>query len=317
VTTATRGVDSIALLWPGQGGTPAMSAAIQGESFRQARGLLMTSRSRGGIRVMAWPEHGIIKAEGRLSAALDRDRKSWRLASREEVRDADEAMREAVREVLGRPPEGARCEVGRYDLANERAYEDSSDGLAVLAAMSALTPAGFLTRTFSAPGGGVQSVSMVSAGRAVPHFRAYDKGLESGSHAAGERVRFEIQRRLPKPSRISPETLAQSDMRAAYRRTLEPFMKEAPAVVTHPSSVVDELARQVHTGDLTMARAERLAGSAEFLRRYGRGIYEGKASERRLRALRSAGIATSEHLPADRLVPVGRLLADVVQEWSA
>ena len=89
-------------------------------------------------------------------------------------------------------------------------------------------------------------------------------------------------------------------------------------MVTHPAAVVDELVRQVAAGDLSIARAERLAGSIEILRRHGRAIYgDDRKSWRRLHALREAGIAATDHLPVDRVVPVGQLLADVVADWGA
>lgn len=313
---ADRGIDTLALLWPCQGGTEAMSAAGRVESYRHARGVLMAQRSTGGIRVLAWPEHGVLKAEGRLSAALDGDPGTWRLAQRGEVLAADDAMREAVREVLGHAPDGRAVLVGRYDLATEAHYTDPTQGLATLAAMSALAPSGHLTRTFAAPGGRVQSVAMVTERRAVPVFRAYDKGIESGSHAPGERVRFEAQRRLPSGRRTTPRQLARGDLRSAFARTLQPFVREAPMTVTHPASVVDELAGRVQRGELTVARAERLAGSIEFLRRYGRAIYETRQGQRRLRALREAGIAVSDYLPEASVVPVGQVLSDVVEAWS-
>jgi hypothetical protein len=88
--------------------------------------------------------------------------------------------------------------------------------------------------------------------------------------------------------------------------------------VTTASGVVDQLAQKLGDGELSAARAERLVGAAELLRRYGRGIYAtDKQSARRLRALRDAGIAVDDELPPDSTVPVTELLNAALAEWSA
>ena len=69
-----------------------LSAIRAAESFPTvAGGLLLTDELLGGVRVAAWPEHGIVKVEGRLSALLDRSATSYRLCSRDELRMADAA----------------------------------------------------------------------------------------------------------------------------------------------------------------------------------------------------------------------------------
>lgn len=265
---------------------------------------------------MAWPQYGLVKAEGRAGAVLDADRRSWRLAPRLEVMGADEAMREQIRELVGEIPEGPVGEVARFDLTTEREF-DADEGLAVMAAAAALVPPRRLNRSYTAPGGRVQSVALVQEKSGAPVCRIYDKGIESGSHPAGERIRFEGQNRARSGHRLPLEFVAKADLSAIMAKRLGGFSESRDLAVAHPSAVVDVLAQRVAREELTIARAERLAGSIEFLRRYGRGIYTNdKQSARRLKALRDEGIAVTDHLEPDRVVPMSDLLRSVVEDFS-
>jgi hypothetical protein len=312
-----HGVDTVAVLWPDQGGTELLSRIQAAPTVPYARGLLALDRGPSGARVMAWPEYGTVKLECRLGALVDGHRDSHRLGTRDELRLVGDVGAAELAALLGAKPDTRAVTVGRFDLVTERDCE-ASEGIALLRAMRALCPPGMKLRTFTAADGRVETVSVVTerGGRTI--FRAYDKGVESGSNPPGERIRFEAQRQLAKRSRPGPNALANSDLAADFGRTIEPFVKGSPVTVTAPSAVVDQLAQQLANGDLTAARAERLVGAAELLRRYGRGVYEKPhQSARRLRALRAAGIAVDDELPPDATVPVTELLNAALAEWSS
>jgi hypothetical protein len=116
-----------------------------------ARGRLLLDKPRSGLRVVAWHQYGVVKAECRLAAVLDGDARSYRLAARHELRHADEAMREEVRGLVGAVPEGTLVGVSRYDLTTEREFQAGADGQAVLKAMRALCPPGYVVRRQSRP----------------------------------------------------------------------------------------------------------------------------------------------------------------------
>lgn len=314
------GLDTIALSWPAQGGAEVMSAAIRSESVPYARGLLCLDRHPTGARVMAWPEYGIVKCEGRLAAIIDGTADSHRLARRAEMCDAEEACAEVVRDVLGHPPDPRTfLEVSRYDLAVDLPFDDSAEGLAFLRAMRALAPPGYKLNVHQADDGRIETVAVVTKKRGARVFRAYDKSAESGDpRGAGFLARLEAQRRPSKRARHEPRTFARMDLRADYGRTIEPFLRGEPITVTNSAMTVEKLAQQVAQDRLSIARAERLAGSVEFLRRYGRGIYgSNDQSSRRLRALRDQGIAVDDELPDGRALPVSALLRAAVEEFAA
>lgn len=278
----------------------------------------MAEKPASGVRVMAWPEHGLVAAEGRLSAAVEGTARTTRLASRDELRHAEAHMRRQVRELLGCEPDGGAGEVRRYDLTTERAFTDGAEGLAFLRAMSLMVPGGYKRKNFVAADGRVETTYVVTAKRGRALARAYDKGVESGSHAPGERVRLEAQNRPTKADRMTAEVLATSDLRRSFGRTVTPFLGAEEITVTDPTGLVDVLATKAATGELSMARAERLIGAQLLLQRFGRAIYgDDDKSSRRLRALREAGVLVDHDLPPSATVPVSRLLREMVEEFAA
>lgn len=311
-------MDTVALNWSRQGGTELLARLSEHQATMPfARGRLLLDKSRSGLRVMAWPDYGVVKAECRLSALLDRDAQSFRLASRAELLWADRAMRAELLELLGVEPSGQTAAVSRYDLTTERAFEDGAEGQAVLKAFRALRPAGYCVVPWVQCDGAVREVSIRTGKSGRKVFRAYDKGIESGSHPAGQRIRFEAQNRPRPAKRRTPAELVGADLRHDFGRTIEPFLRGDSVTVTDPSGVVDVLASRVADGGISLARAERLAGAEMFLRRFGRGFYaDDKKSERRLRALRQAGIAVDDELPPGARVPVSELLAELVREFE-
>lgn len=313
------GLDTIALTWPRQGGTKLLGAIARHEaSVPFARGRLVLERPGSGLRLMAWEEYGVVKAECRLGALLDGTAASFRLASREELLRADSAMRCQIVDLIGAAPEGDAAGVSRFDLTTEREFECGADGQVVLKAMRALCPTGYVVESVRQADDVVRQVAVKTGRGHVTVFRAYDKGIESGSHGPGERIRFEAQNRARSGARRSPGELAVADLRHHFGRTIEPFLKGDPVTVTDRAGVTDALVQRVSAGELSMARAERLIGSAELLRRFGRAIYaDDRKSWRRLDALRRAGVAVDDELPSGSVVPVSELLRQAVDEFSA
>ena len=219
--------------------------------------------------------------------------------------------------LVGAEPEGRVVEVGRFDLATERDFDDPAEGLLLLRAMRALRPPGYKLNVYEAQDGRVETVAVVTSKRSRRVFRAYDKSVESGSGPPGSQVRFEAQVRRSSAQRRGPCATANSDLRVAFGRTIEPFMTGESVTVTSRAGVVNQLAAKVSAGELGIRRAEGLVGAAELLRRFGRGIYAtDNQSARRLRALRAAGVAVDDDLPEGAVIPVGQLLESALDQWS-
>lgn len=312
-----KGFDTVAFNWPDQGGTKLLSAIQSREHFPMARGLVLAEPLACGARVSAWPEFGVVKLECRLGALIDNSRESHRLGTRDDMRAGASAAVDQLREHLGHVPDTKAVGVSRMDLVTERDFEQPADGLQLLRAMKALCPPGYKVRAHSCPDGRVETVAIVTPKRGATIFRAYDKASESGQGEPGTRVRLEAQVRRNRSSRQGPNTVASSNLAAVFGRTMEPFLKGEAVTVCHPTNVVDHVAAQISDGTMTVARGERLVGSAELLRRFGRGLYaDDRQSARRLAALRDAGVAVDEDLPLGARIPVSQLLASAVEEWA-
>lgn len=309
------GLDTVSVLWGQQGGSELLSAIVAAPSVPFARGRLVLDRSPAGARVMAWPEFGVVKLECRLGALIDGTAESHRLGTRDELRQVGDVAAGELATLVGARPDTRAVQVGRLDLVTERDFADGRDGMQLLRAMRSLCPPRCKLDVI-ADQGRVETVSVLRGRRKI--FRAYDKGVEARTHAPGERVRFEAQVRRAKSARQGPNATATGDLRAAFGRTIEPFMEGAPVTVTSPSGVSDQLVSKVVAGELSIARAERLAGAADFLRRYGRAIYgEDWRSARRLKELREVGIAVDDELPEGATVPVSHLLSSALEAWTA
>lgn len=311
------GLDTVSLAWRGQGGSQLLSRVLAAPSFRSGRGVTLSERSPSGLRVMAWPDHGLVAAEGRLGPVLDQDSRSWRLPRAAELEHAEEGYRREIRALLGVEPEDSDPEVRRYDLTAEREFDRPADGFAFLRAVGALCPAGYKLKKFDGPGNVPESRYVVTPRRARPVFRAYDKNRESAQGEPGLRVRLEAQLRPPKAQRRRPAVLASRDLRSDFGRTLAPFLQGSDVTVTHSTGLVDQLAQRLARGELTAARAERLLGAALLLEKYGRAVYASDhQSARRLRALRDAGLALDDELPREATMPVSALLREMVEEFA-
>jgi hypothetical protein len=325
-SNSSRGFDTVSLHWPRQSGSELLSAIVQAPTSPTVGGGLLVAESLpGGLRVAAWPEYGTVKVEGRLAALIDRDRRSYRLCSRDELREADSSARTQLLEVLGHAPVGDVVGVGRYDLTFEHRFAAGDEGRDFLHALAALMPpAGYDRRVYSREGQ-VTSVAYLTRRAHRVVFRAYDKGVElagrgiEGAEPPGTRIRLEAQNRAKSADRQRPAVLAERDLRHDFGRTLAPVLDSGHDVsVRGTEAVVDELLSRAHRGELGMRTAARLIGDVEILRRYGRAGYADERLARdRIRALREAGVPLSEELPPERIVPVGELLRQAVEEFAA
>ena len=266
---------------------------------------------------------GLIWWEGRLDALLTDSESGWTLRPVRDVVAARNMAAAAFDVLAGEPvsdyelrPQG---EVRRFDLAHEFEFEEGRDGLAFLRTVAGMCPSRRKLDVWKGSDGQPQTVYVRQAVSGVVTERLYDKGVESGSHRPGERLRYEAQRRFPKSSRYTPETLATLDLADEYGRSLKTYLRGGENVIAAgPKATVRELAGKAARGELSMTKAERLVGSVEFLREFGRAVYaDERTARRRVQWLREAGIALEDELPSDRVVPVGQLLRESMDSFRA
>jgi hypothetical protein len=271
---------------------------------------------------------GLFYWEGRTDALLTGTEASWDLRRPSDVLAARDAAAAAFASLVGRPidfapdPKGDPTaghlgEVRRFDLAHEFRFLDGRDGLAFLATLAGMCPPRRKIDVVKGQDGHPQTVYVRQAKSFVVTERAYDKGVESGSHAPGERIRYEAQRRPVKTDRMTAWKFATADLAPEYGRSINSYMEGSENVIAAgPDATVAHLATAAAKGDISLAKAERMIGTVALLREYGRAVYpDVQQQQRRLRGLRDVGVALDQALPADRVVPVGQLLRESVEAF--
>jgi hypothetical protein len=321
---STRGAfDTVALNYAGEGGSELMSAVLASpDQVRHARGLLVTTPHPSGARVLAWPDYGVVKVEGRLGALVAGDRRCYELGHRADLLDGEAAAERVLADLFARAPT-VTPRLSRYDLVSE--VEPHRDiGFGLIRSMRPLCPPRYKVNAYDYPGTPIiESVRYVTAKRGAVVFRVYDKISEmiakghlpaSRRSEAGGLVRFEAQTLHRGSKRRPVEVVANSDLRADYARTLTPVLQAAKeVVVTHPNRLAEQLAGKAARGELTPAKAASLLGASELLRLYGRAFFGNDArSAYWLRELRAAGVHVDDELPREAVVPVGELLRELV-----
>ncbi len=285
----------------------------------------MVSSPVDGVRFGAFSSYGHISAwvEGRLSALLAGDTHAHGLASPAELENGAARARAGFAALglhLAEPIEAVR----RVDLAGDLVFDNAPDGLAFLRALASLDVPR-LKRDVWMQGPRVETVYYRTPKTGAVRMRAYDKGVESGTAAPGERVRFEMQRRYTKQKQMTPRNLAGADWSALYRERLQPWERSADGFVSvslggAQRAVLDALESGATMRDgtpLTQRRAERMLGTLVILSELGPDWY-GKdyTARRRQDEFRDLGVVLDMHREDGARVPVGDLLTLLAEAFG-
>lgn len=281
------------------------------------RGIVFDQRGPGESR-LGLHFTGACWAEGRLGAMLDNDHRSWNLRPASDVALAERVAREALSDLAD---DWLDCsgEVRRYDLAHEFEFSEPSDGFAFLRTLAGMCPPRRVLDTYTGSDGQPQTVYVRQARSGIVTERCYDKGRESSSHAPGLRIRYEAQRRPKKTERMTPLAFSRVDLSPDFGRSIRPYMEGGETVIAAGTeATIEHLVGAAARGEISMAKCERMIGTVAILKRYGRAVYpDPQQQQRRLRGLRDAGVSLDRELPPDRVVPVGELLRQSMEAFSA
>lgn len=283
-------------------------------------GVIFAEPGPGGTKLGAFGR-GLFYWEGRVDALLTESPESWNLRPVSDLPAVELAARRAFEQLTGEPIDFGwpiEGEVRRFDLAHEFHFSEGREGLAFLRTLSGMCPPRRKLEVVTGQDGQPQTVYVRHMKSFAVDARAYDKGVESGSHAPGERIRYEAQRRPARTRRHTPETVAGLDLRSEFGRSINPYLEGGNVIAAGSKATVVHLAQKAAAGEISISKAERLVGTVEFLREYGRAVYgDERKARRRLQGLREAGIALDDELPEASTVPVGQLLRDAVEAFSA
>lgn len=310
---SASGLDTVSLAW-----RPASERFVDGllaKPHRSGPGGARVFREPGpgNTKLIAFPGYGVVSIEGRCGAILSDRESDHTLCAPADVVHAEAVGRLAFGLLAGVELVGP-AEVRRFDLAHEVRFVDGLDGVSFLKSCAGMTAPRRKT-WLGINGGTVETVYFRQAKSNVVTERIYDKGVESGSHGRGQRIRIEAQRRPEKAKRYAPDVFAHLvDLGAEFGRSIIPQLAAEELVSAGTDAVNERLLQRAMSGGLTLAKAERLMGSAWVLSNYGRAAYaDVQQQQRRLRELRSeCGAVLDTVLPADRVVPVSQLLREAV-----
>jgi hypothetical protein len=153
--------------------------------------------------------------------------------------------------------------VRRLDSTVNLAFDNSAEGLAVLAGVAALPIPRCKTQVVREVGGRrVETVYFRGSSGKRVLGRWYDKGIEAGTAKRGMLVRPEDQRRFPKQARVDVETIAATTyVRDAFVRRFEPLWRASKGVkVSGWTGLAQRLGELVDEGELSAGEAKAIAG---------------------------------------------------------
>lgn len=299
-------------------------------------GAVRVSRRLNGLGTLgAFPGVSLLFVEGRARALAARDETDHRLGAVRSLRGLEDQVTEDLGSLLGagvRAPAALR----RVDLAGELAYTRGEDGRQLLAILDSLHSPNYKTAPVRERGGpGIETAYWRTPKRSVPVLRAYDKGLESGTAAAGERVRIERQLRYGASKRPTVDQWLARDLASLYVSPLRAWLKDGVTAGT-----ADEIMRALtdarviwpnywcsgsswasSTGSVRVplwhpsAKVERILGAVAIVSSWG-GAWPGwdaKTRQRRLAEIRKHGLLLTDR-PVS--VDVDHAVNSLCELWS-
>lgn len=268
-------------------------------------------RSDGGVTVGAYPD-GLVTVEGRLAALLYGE-EDHRLCGPDELLAGESAAAAAagvddVVEIAG---------VGRCDLASELSFKDGAEGLALLRAFAALDVPWLKTGTEGSKRDGLETVFWRSMrGRSIV-LRLYDKGVESGTAAPGERLRLERQRRYRKTAERTVAQLLEAGPVHSFvgRELAELVLAERDVVVCNRLGAIAQLQELVQLGRVGVGVAAAVSGWLLFEHV---GSYPARTARRHAARLRQLGIALDDVDDVDQAGELKRFpVSDYLRQFVA
>lgn len=276
MSVEAAGVDTWSVAWYVREGSAAHRGMESLATQPAARSRLIPE-AVAGHRVGWFPGSRMVFAEGRPGGEEG-------LARAESLPGVVGALRERVRD-LGVPlpahdyhpggvPDGKLrrsavlgdsgfAGVRRLDATADLVFDHAFEGLAVLSGVAAI-PMSRVAKKVQREAGGrrVETVWMLgSSGRSVLG-RWYDKGLESGSHRRGHRIRPEDQRRFAKAARVPVDVVADpSFVRDSFVRRFSPLWSASKGVIVGTQNeLIDRVVELVESGEMTGGEAKAALG---------------------------------------------------------
>jgi hypothetical protein len=212
--------------------------------------------------------------------------------------------------------------VRRVDATVDLAMSSMSEGLAVLAgvaAMATVAPRSQAEVRYAKDGSGsVETVYFRGLSGVKILGRWYDKGLEACSAPRGRLVRAEDQRRFPRGSRRGVGEFTPEYVRSKFQERFYPLWRASKGVtVAGPLVLTDKMVDLVEGGEISVAKAHRLAGFVVLAKH---GIRQPARTARRYRSeLRELGLVVADGAMEEVEVDLHEVLEQALDgpSWGA
>lgn len=261
-------------------------------------------------RIGAYPD-GMVYFETRPAALLAGDRDEHRLAQVYELPSAERAAHEYINDQGALVHSDVKARLGRIDLASELRFTHGDEGSAFLHSLASIDVPWCKSRVDGRKGFSIETVSFHGTRGKTIYLRAYDKGVESGTHDAGLRIRVERQKRYRKEREPFALDVTLGDLRKAYiGREFAKLCDLETAVVADLPEALGAVCERA----TTIEQAERLAG---FLTVGMWFDYPERTIYRRRAELRELGIYVDPTQRERLEVPVGQYLETLAAAWAA
>lgn len=283
-----------------------------------AGGAMRVNRRLDGLgTVGAFPAASLLFVEGRARALERCDEDDHGLGRLGHLQAVQDQVVEQLGGLLGAAPT-SRTAVRRVDLTGELAFDRGEDGRQLLELLDALHSPNHKTAPVREKGGpGMESAYWRTPKRSIPVLRAYDKGIESGTARAGERIRIERQLRFGGAKRPALEQLLERDLGDLYVAPLRTWLRSGGVA----AGTADELMRlltdaaviwptywasghswasrtgTVHQSLWSARKVERVLGTLAVVGAYGAAwpAWSPKQRQRRMREVRDLGLLVTDH----------------------
>jgi hypothetical protein len=254
---------------------------------------------------------GLFYMEGRAAALANADSDDHTLLSVDDLPSA-ERVAHSIMVDNGCPLGNDPARLGRIDLASELRFSDGAEGSAFLHSLSSLDVPWAKTRVDGKKGSKIETVSFHGTRGKTIYLRAYDKGVESGTAKAGQRIRMERQKRFRKTAEPSSAEFQLYDLRKIFwGREFAKLSGLPTATVCDVRGALEALCERC----TSYSQLERLAGYVVVggMIDYGRSTLYSREGE-----MRSLGIFIDPATQVERLeVPVGEYLQTLGAAWAA
>jgi hypothetical protein len=197
--------------------------------------------------------------------------------------------------------------VSRLDTTATHTFTDGREGVAFLGGMAALDWPRLKPVVWGKPPETVGLTARNARGRLLA--RGYDSGLLRGTHARGEAIRLEDQRRYPSGKRPSTNVFETTYIRERFHARFAPLYKSAKGVTVAGLPVLaTRIAAMLDAGELTYRQAERIGGALVIELGGAASHYSRRTHYRRRAELRDQGLVLADDFYTPVAVDMGAVL---------